>query len=272
MTSPTTPGRNPASARPGRHPQLDPDTGAAFDELATLPDGPHRKRLREEIVCAWLPMAHRLARRYSGRGESDEDLRQVAALGLLKAIDRFDPQAGTAFGAFAVPTIIGEIKRHFRDDLWAVHVPRRAQELRAQVHRARVELSVRPGHEAITVQDVAAHTGMSYDDVLIGLDAQKTFTALSLERPLGGDGTQQTLGDLVGQEDPALGLVDDREAAAPGLRMLPERERRILYLRFFMGLTQSEIASRVGVSQMHVSRLLRRSCDYVREQALAPQR
>ncbi|WP_399082505.1 SigB/SigF/SigG family RNA polymerase sigma factor [Streptomyces sp. BBFR2] len=254
-----------------RKPQLDPDTRVALHRLAALPDGPARTRLREEIVCAWLPMAHRLARRYSGRGESDEDLRQVAALGLLKAIDRFDPGVGTAFGAFAVPTIIGEIKRHFRDELWAVHVPRRAQELRARVHRARQELSDRPGHSAITVQDVAAHTGMPYEDVLIGLDAQKTFTALSLERPLGGEDTQQTLGDLLGQEDPALGLVDDREAAATGLRTLPERERHILYLRFYLGLTQSEIADRVGVSQMHVSRLLRRSCAYVREKALAPQ-
>lgn len=254
-------------ARSNRYPQKDPDTSAALDELSTLPDGPRRQQLREEIVCAWLPMAHRLAKRYSGRGESDEDLRQVAALGLLKAVDRFDPEAGTPFGAFAVPTIIGEIKRHFRDALWAVHVPRRAQELRAQVHRAREELAARPGQDAITVQDIADHTGLCHEDVLIGLDAQKTFAVLSLERPLTGEDTH-TLADLVGQEDPALGLIDDREAAAPGLRMLPVRERRILYLRFFMGLTQSEIASQIGLSQMHVSRLLRRSCDYVREQAL----
>ncbi|MFH8569504.1 SigB/SigF/SigG family RNA polymerase sigma factor [Streptomyces sp. NPDC017993] len=257
-------------ARPNRYPQKDPDTGAAFAELRTLPDGPRRQELREEIVRAWLPMAHRLARRYHGRGESDDDLRQVAAVGLLKAVDRFDPETGTPFGAFAVPTIIGEIKRHFRDAMWAVHVPRRAQELRAQVHRAREELAARPDRKSITVQDVAAHTGLPVEDVLIGLDAQKTFTALSLERPISGE-ENHTLSDRVGQEDPALGLVDDREAAAPALRLLPERERRILYLRFFMGLTQSEIAAQIGLSQMHVSRLLRRSCDYVREQALSPQ-
>ncbi|MBL1089341.1 SigB/SigF/SigG family RNA polymerase sigma factor [Streptomyces sp. NPDC001739] len=260
-----------SGAGSGRYAHLDPDTGAAFEELATLADGDRKERLREEILRAWLPMAHRLARRYTGRGESDEDLRQVAALGLLKAIDAFDPRADTPFGAFAVPTIVGELKRHFRDAMWAVHVPRSVKDLRTKVFHAREELAARAGQQEVTVRDLAAHTGLTQEEVLLGLDAENTFTALSLERPLGGDGSD-TLGELVGQEDPALALVDDRAAATVGLRMLPERERRILYLRYFMGLTQKEIGDRVGLSQMHISRLLRRSCDFVREQTFAAPR
>ncbi|WP_052867278.1 MULTISPECIES: SigB/SigF/SigG family RNA polymerase sigma factor [Streptomyces] len=253
-----------ASTALRRHPDA-PDTDAAFLRLATLPDGPARKRLREEIVCGWLPMANRLARRYSGRGETEEDLRQVAAVGLLKAVDRFDAASGTPFPAYAIPTILGELRRHFRDDLWAVHVPRRTQELRATVHQAREQLEFRNGSAALTIGDLAEHTGLSEEDVVLGLEAQGAYTALSLECPMSTDaGHSFHLADFLGDEDPELELVEERLCAAPVLRALPQRERIILYLRFFRDMTQSQIAEEIGISQMHVSRILQRCCRLVR--------
>ncbi|MFR9794296.1 RNA polymerase sigma factor SigF [Streptomyces sp. MS06] len=252
-----------------RHPHDDaPDTSESFRTLAALPPGPEREALRDEIVRAWLPMAERLAARFRSRGENHEDLRQVAALGLVKAVDRYDPDRGKAFESYAVPTVTGEIKRHFRDHTWTVHVPRRVQDLRNRVRLARQELAQTSGGSRPTVAEIAAHARISEEDVRVGLEALESFTALSLDAELPGGEDGYALGDLLGSPDPALDTVVDREAVRPRLAALPERERAILYMRFFGDMTQSRIAEELGLSQMHVSRLINRSCSRLREQVL----
>jgi RNA polymerase sigma-B factor len=212
-------------------------------------------------------MAHRIASRFRDRGEVIEDLRQVAALGLVKAVDRFDPERG-AFESYAVPTITGEIKRHFRDRMWALRVPRRVQELRNKVRLARRELAQTPGAPEPSTPDLAAHTGLTEDEVAAGLEALESFSTLSLdaELPAGDDG--YSLADTLGGPDVSYDIVIDRESAKESLRRLPERERAILYMRFFEDMTQSRIADRLGISQMHVSRLISRSCAQVRQEAM----
>jgi RNA polymerase sigma-B factor len=244
-----------------------PDTASRFARLVTLEEGPERDAVRGEIVTAWLPMAHRIAGRFRDRGEAIEDLRQVAALGLVKAVDRFDPERG-AFESYAVPTITGEIKRHFRDRMWALRVPRRVQELRNKVRVARRELTQKPGAAEPSAADIAAHTGLTEDEVTAGLEALESFSTLSLdaELPAGDDG--YSLADTLGDPDSSFDVVVDRESAKESLRRLPERERAILYMRFFEDMTQSRIADRLGISQMHVSRLISRSCERVRQEAL----
>ncbi|MYR98491.1 MULTISPECIES: SigB/SigF/SigG family RNA polymerase sigma factor [unclassified Streptomyces] len=243
----------------------DPDTAADFRRLLELPGGTARERLRGEIICAWLPMAHRLAARYRNRGETLEDLRQIAAIGLVNAVDRYDPEIGRAFAPFAVPTITGEIKRHFRDRMWSVHVPRRIQNLRNVVRLAHAELAAM----GITpsAARIAEHTGLSEDDVRQGSEALHGFSALSIDAETAPDGSELLLWDRLGMVDEAYDLVLDREAAKPGIRRLAERERRVLYLRFFAGMTQSAIAAELGLSQMHVSRLITESCRRIRESA-----
>ncbi|ALV32438.1 RNA polymerase sigma factor SigF [Streptomyces sp. CdTB01] len=251
------------------HPHDDaPDTADAFRRLATLPPGPQRDALRERVVEAWLPMAERLAGRFRNRGESNEDLRQVAALGLVKAVDRYDPELGNAFESYAVPTITGEIKRHFRDHMWTLHVPRRVQELRNRVRFAAQDLTQTVSGRRPTVAEIAEHADMSEEDVLAGMEALESFSALSLDAELPGSEDGYSLGDALGSPDPALDKVVDREAVAPRLAALPERERAILYMRFFGDMTQSRIAEQLGISQMHVSRLISRCCSRVREQVL----
>ncbi|MFF0190854.1 SigB/SigF/SigG family RNA polymerase sigma factor [Streptomyces sp. NPDC005244] len=244
-----------------------PEAGPLFTLLANMDDGPERDSVRDQLVALWLPMAHRLAGRFRDRGEALEDLRQVAALGLVKAIDRFDPSRG-AFESYAIPTITGEIKRHFRDRLWAVRVPRRVQELRNRVRLARRALTERPGTPEPTPAEIAAHTGLTEDEVFAGLEALESFSTLSLdvEMTAGADG--YSLSDTLGVTDPAFDVVVDREAAKKALRRLPERERSILYMRFFEDMTQSRIAEELGLSQMHVSRLITRSCRRVRNETL----
>ncbi|MET9257486.1 SigB/SigF/SigG family RNA polymerase sigma factor [Streptomyces sp. NPDC048182] len=254
-----------ASAR-RRHDDA-PDTMALFGRLAALEDGPERDALRDELVAAWLPMAHRIAGRFRDRGESIEDLRQVAALGLVKAVDRFDPERG-AFESYAVPTITGEVKRHFRDRMWALRVPRRVQELRNKVRVARRELTQSPGSPEPTVADLAAHTGLTEDEVGAGMEALESFSTLSLDAELSAGDDGYSLADTLGAADGSYDVVIDRESAKEGLRRLPERERAILYMRFFEDMTQSRIADRLGISQMHVSRLISRSCARVRDEAL----
>ncbi|MEU6811436.1 RNA polymerase sigma factor SigF [Streptomyces sp. NPDC046831] len=256
-----------ASAK--RHPHDDaPETGEAFRRLAALPASPRRDALRDEIVRAWLPMADRIAGRFRGRGESYEDLRQIAALGLVKAVDRYDPGLGHAFESYAVPTVTGEIKRHFRDHMWTLHVPRRVQELRNRVRAAARELSQTSSGDRPAVAEIAEHTGLSEEDVRTGLEALDSFTALSLDAELPGSDDGYCLSDALGAPDPALDTVVDREAVKPRLAALPERERAILYLRFFGDMTQSRIAERMGMSQMHVSRVISRCCERLREQVL----
>jgi RNA polymerase sigma-B factor len=251
------------------HPHDDaPDTTEAFRRIAALPDGPEKDALRQEVVTAWIPMADRLAGRFRNRGESTEDLRQVAALGLVKAVGRYDAERGTAFESFAVPTVVGEVKRHFRDHLWAIHVPRRVQELRNRVRSARQELSHSLDGHGPTIAQIAAHTGLTEDEVRAGMEALESYTAMSLDAgPPGADG--QALLDTLGHTDPGLDIVIDRVSVAPRLRELPEREQRILYLRFFAGMTQNQIAETMGISQMHVSRLISRTCAALRAAVLA---
>lgn len=213
-------------------------------------------------------MAERLAGRFRNRGESPEDLRQVAALGLVKAVDRYDPELGNAFESYAVPTITGEIKRHFRDHMWTLHVPRRVQDLRNRVRFAAQDLSQTIPGRRPTVAELAEHARMSEEDVLTGLEALESFTALSLDAELPGSEDGYSLSDALGSPDPALDTVIDREAVKPRLQALPERERVILYMRFFSDMTQSRIADELGISQMHVSRLISRCCTRLRDQIM----
>ncbi|MET8131521.1 MULTISPECIES: RNA polymerase sigma factor SigF [unclassified Streptomyces] len=259
--------RTQASAT--HHPHDDaPDTAEAFRRLARLPPGQQRDTLRAEIVESWLPMADRLAGRFRSRGENYEDLRQVAALGLVKAVDRYDPELGNAFESYAVPTITGEIKRHFRDHMWTLHVPRRVQDLRNRVRFASQDLSQTISGRRPTVAEIAEHARMSEEDVLAGLEALESFTALSLDAELPGSEDGYSLSDALGSPDPALDTVIDREAVKPRLQALPERERAILYMRFFSDMTQSRIADELGISQMHVSRLISRCCTQLRDQIM----
>ncbi|ROP55187.1 MULTISPECIES: SigB/SigF/SigG family RNA polymerase sigma factor [unclassified Streptomyces] len=266
----TSPSGTPATtaAAPARRSHDDaPDTAELFARLAELEEGPERDAARDELVTAWLPMAHRIAGRFRDRGESVEDLRQVAALGLVKAIDRFDPSRG-AFESYAVPTITGEVKRHFRDRMWALRVPRRVQELRNRVRVARRELTQHPGSPEPTTAAVAAHTGLTEEEVAAGMEALESFSTLSLDAELSSGDDGYSLADTLGASDTSFDVVVDREAAKEGLRRLPERERAILYMRFFEDMTQSRIADQLGISQMHVSRLISRSCARVRDEAM----
>ncbi|MFD6295583.1 SigB/SigF/SigG family RNA polymerase sigma factor [Streptomyces sp. NPDC060235] len=245
-----------------------PATDALFARLVELDDGPERDTVRDELVRLWLPMAHRLAGRFRDRGEAIDDLRQVAALGLVKAVDRFDPVRG-AFESYAIPTITGEVKRHFRDRMWAVRVPRRVQDLRNRVRVARRELSQRPGAAEPTSAEIAAHTRLTEEEVHDGLEAMESFSTLSLDAETGAGDDGYSLGDTLGGTDSSFDTIVDREAAAKELRRLPERERAVLYMRFFEDMTQSRIGEKLGISQMHVSRLISRSCARVRKGALA---
>lgn len=244
-----------------------PETDHAFRRLAALAEGPERRALREQLIVTWMPVAGRLAHRYRNRGEPDDDLRQVALLGLVKAVDRFDPERESAFIGFAVPTISGEIKRHFRDHSWSVHVPRRVQELRGRVRAARTELTCGLDGAGPSVARIAAHTGLTEDEVRLGESALDSYTALSLEAESGGD--RLRLLDALGRSDPAIALTVDRESVKPWLARLPARERTILYLRFFDDMTQGQIAEVFGISQMHVSRLLSTTCARIRAQVLS---
>ena len=226
-------------------------------------------RAREELVARLLPLARKLARRYQRPGEPLDDLVQVASVGLVKAIDRFALERSTAFSSFAVPTIVGELKRHFRDNGWAVHVPRGMQERVLLVDRTAATLSRRLGR-APAVAEIAAELEMPVDEVLEAREAAGAFTAMSLDAPRGGDaGDEPTFADSVGEDDDRLEKVVDRAAIAPALAALPDRDRQILSMRFVEDLTQQEIAERVGISQMHVSRLIRRSLDRLRAVAEA---
>ncbi|WP_221358193.1 RNA polymerase sigma factor SigF [Streptomyces beigongshangae] len=259
--------RTQASARHHSHDDA-PDTAEDFRKLAALPPGRARDALRDRITEAWLPMAERLAGRFRSRGENFDDLRQVAALGLVKAVERYDPERGNAFESYAVPTVTGEIKRHFRDHMWTLHVPRRVQDLRNRVRFARQDLAQTISGRQPTTTEIAEHAHMSEDDVRTGLGALESFTALSLDAELPGGDDGYSLGDVLGSADPALDVVIDREAVKPRLEALPERERAILYMRFFDDMTQSRIAEELGISQMHVSRLISRCCSRLREQIM----
>ena len=215
---------------------------------------------RKQLVEMYLPLAHRLAARYRNSGEPLDDLQQVASLGLLNSIDRYDPAAGP-FVRYAVPNILGELKRYFRDKSWGVHVPRSLQERTLKVTRTIDELSSTLGRSP-TPADVAEATGYALDDVIEAMDVSSAYSPTPLDAPMGSDGDDvRTLADSLGGEDQRFELVELGHSITPAFRMLPEREQLIIKLRFSDDLTQAEIAERVGVSQMHVSRLLRRALD-----------
>jgi RNA polymerase sigma-B factor len=236
-----------------------------LSRVAELPAGdPDRAALREEAIRRCVPMAEYLARRYRDRGEPLDDLVQVAIVGLIKAIDGFQPERGVPFSGYAIPTIIGELKRHFRDRGWSVRVPRRLQELGLEISRATGDLTQQLGRSP-TVADIAAHLGVSEEDVLLGLDSGQAYHTLSLNSPQPGDESGTELGELLGDDDPDIELVEQREALRPLIARLPRREQRILTMRFFGNMTQSQIAAAVGLSQMHVSRLLSHALEALRE-------
>jgi RNA polymerase sigma-B factor len=222
---------------------------------------------RTALVERFLPLARQLARRYERQDEPLDDLLQVASMGLVKAIDRFDPSRGIAFSSFAVPTILGELKRYFRDVGWAVHVPRGMQERALEVNKAITALSRTLGRSP-TPAELAQFTALTHEEVLEAMEAATAYDSVSLEAPrLNTEGEETDAGEFLdrfGQEDPGYELAEFSATLAPELRALPERDRLVLHLRFVEDMTQSEIAEHIGVSQMHVSRLIRRALERVR--------
>ena len=211
---------------------------------------------RDTVIERFLPLARQLARRYERPDEPIDDLVQVASMGLVKAVERFDPTRGIAFSSFAVPTILGELKRYFRDVGWAVHVPRSMQERALEVNRAVTELSRNLGRSPTTAE-LADATDLTHEEVVEALEAATAYDSVPLEGPRSDDGEEVGVAARLGAEDPGYELAEYSATLAPELRALPERDRLVLHLRFVEDLTQSEIAERIGVSQMHVSRLIR---------------
>ncbi|MHB1534541.1 MAG: SigB/SigF/SigG family RNA polymerase sigma factor [Acidimicrobiales bacterium] len=238
------------------------DLGAVFEEFARTGD----TVLRDQLVTAHLGLAEYLARRFANRGEPLDDLIQVASLGLIKAVSRFDPARGVAFSTYATHTIVGELKRHFRDKGWAIRAPRRMQELYLQVGDVVSTLGQELGRSP-TIAELAADIEVTEEEVLEALEAGQAYRFASLDAPPPGDTEGESLAARTGQEDVRFDDADDRATLSPLLAVLPEREQLILRLRFFEGLTQSEIAARLGISQMHVSRLLARSVAELRAAA-----
>lgn len=236
-----------------------------FDEMAALPeDDPQRGELRDKLVTGHIPVAEHIAARFSHRGVPREDLIQVATLGLINAVDRFQPDRGSDFLSFAVPTIMGEVRRHFRDASWSMRVPRRLKELNLAITSASGELAQTLGR-APTPSEIATKLGLSQEDVYEGLEAGNAYHSVSLDEALSADSDSDPLADTLGEEDAALEGVEYHESLRPLIEELPERERQILTLRFFHNLTQTQIAERVGISQMHVSRLLARTLERLRQ-------
>jgi len=236
-----------------------------FVEMATLDESdPRRGELRNDLVTGHLPLAEHIAARFSNRGVPREDLVQVATLGLINAVDRFQPDRGTDFLSFAVPTVMGEVRRHFRDASWSMHVPRRLKELNLAINSASAELSQRLGR-APTPSELARHLDLSQEQVYEGLEAGNAYHSMSLDEALSPNADSDSLGETLGEPDAALAGVEDYESLRPLIESLPERERQILTLRFFRHMTQTQIADRIGISQMHVSRLLARTLETLRE-------
>jgi RNA polymerase sigma-B factor len=236
------------------------DTKRLFAELQETGD----PAKREALAKLHLPLVEYLARRFKDRGEPLDDLIQVGSVGLLKAIDRFDLERGVEFSTYATPTIVGELKRYFRDKGWAVRVPRRLQELSLRMNKLVAQLTQDLGRSP-TVPELAKAAGVSEEEVLEALESGQAYSTTSLDAPTGdGDDTPLRL-DRIGEEDVALENLEYFASLAPLIERLPERERQILYLRFFKGMTQSKIAEHVGISQMHVSRLLTRILEFLRE-------
>jgi RNA polymerase sigma-B factor len=253
----------------GAYPPPAEDRAARTREDRRLLERYHRNgdpAAREALVARFLPLARQLARRYQRGGEPLDDLVQVASLGLLKAIDRFEPDRPTAFSSFAVPTILGELKRHFRDRGWSVRVPRDLQEMAVRVERVAEELALELGR-APTPIEIGEHIGATTEQVLEAREAAGAYRAVSLDRPRDDDEEGDGMADTMGVEDPGFGLAEDAATVERLMTVLTDREREVLRLRFAEDLTQSEIGARVGVSQMHVSRLIRQAVARLRDAA-----
>jgi len=237
------------------------DTKELFAELHKTGD----PEIRETLARLHLPLVEYLAKRFTERGESLDDLVQVGSVGLLKAIDRFDLERGVEFSTYATPTIVGELKRYFRDKGWAVRVPRRLQELSLRLNQIVATLTQELGRSP-TVAEIAKRAEVDTDEVLEALESGQAYSAMSLDVPTNSEEEDSPLrSDRLGAEDPALENLEYLASLQPLISQLPEREQTILYLRFFQGMTQSRIAERVGISQMHVSRLLTRTLGFLRE-------
>jgi RNA polymerase sigma-B factor len=219
---------------------------------------------RESLVRLHLPLVEHLTRRFLNRGEHYDDLLQVGTIGLIKAIDRFDAERGVEFSTYATPTIVGEIKRHFRDKSWAIRVPRRLQELRAAISSTSAELTQDLGRSP-TVAEIAGSIGVTEEEVIEGLESANAYSTLSLDASDSAEDSALSMLDTIGHDDEALEHVENRESLKPLLEELDPREKHILTLRFFRGMTQSQIAAEIGVSQMHVSRLLNKTLAQLRE-------
>jgi len=235
---------------------------AVYEEAGTEDE---KAVVREKLVDQYIGLVEFLARRFRNRGEPLEDLVQVGTIGLLKAIDRFDLEREVEFSTYATPTIVGELKRHFRDKGWAVRVPRRLQELHLELTKVISSLGQELGRSP-TVPEIAESAGISEETVLEGMEIAHAYSFTSLDAPIDSDDAESSsFADQMGSEDDQLENLEYRASLAPEMAKLPERERKILYLRFYRGMTQSEIADRLGISQMHVSRLLNRTLMRLRE-------
>ncbi|WP_433221741.1 SigB/SigF/SigG family RNA polymerase sigma factor [Dactylosporangium sp. CS-047395] len=256
--------------RPASREETDAVALALLSLLGDLPDGsPDRDRVRGRLIELYLPLAKYLAQRFRNRGEPLDDLVQVANVGLIQAVDGFDATRGAAFTSYAIPMISGMLKRHFRDRCWDVRVPRRVQELRQQINRVTETLTHTLGRSP-TVADLAAAVDATEEEVIEALEAGSAYKALSLDAPVGGDDQGVTvLGDMLGHDDTGLELAEAREALRPLLARLPAREQTIVAMRFHGGCTQSQIATELGISQMHVSRLLAGALTTLRNGLLA---
>lgn len=222
------------------------------------------EQARQHLVQLHLPLVDYLAKRFKDRGEPLDDLIQVGRIGLLKAIDRFDLDRGVEFSTYATPTIVGELKRYFRDKGWAVRVPRRLQELSLRLNKVIAQLTQDLGRSP-TIEEIAKFAGVSTEEVLEALESGQAYSTTSLDAPSGDDDDAPMRMDRIGEEDTSLDNLEYFASLAPLIKQLPEREQTILYLRFFKGMTQSSIAEHVGISQMHVSRLLTRILEFLRE-------
>lgn len=264
---PTTrpPSRTDASRGTGaRHGDDYADVVAALRELSAETDAAAHAKKRDNIIERCLPLAEHVAWRFSDRGEPFDDLLQVARIGVVNAVDRFDGERGDSFLSFAVPTVMGEVRRHFRDSMWAIRVPRRAKETSLSIGKATDELVQRLGRSP-RPSELAAHLGLPVDEVIDGLLARSAYQARSIDAtPEDDDG--RSIRDTLGDDDARLAQIDEFVTLRPVLDQLPDREREIVTLRFFHAMSQSEIAARVGISQMHVSRLLSRTLETLRKQ------
>ncbi|GAB0104277.1 SigB/SigF/SigG family RNA polymerase sigma factor [Nocardia sp. JMUB6875] len=253
-------------------------TGDSYDDIEPLlkelavavhRNDPSQDRLREEAIRRCLPLAEHIARKFSGRGEPYEDLLQVARVGLVVSIDRFDVTRGSRFLSFAVPTIMGEVRRYFRDGTWAVRVPRRIKEIQLRLGTTIEKLAQRLGRMP-TAREIAAEMEVDRAEVTQAMLAANAYQSSSLEAamPDGGENAPLSLLDALGEEEPNYELVEQYMAVRPHLQELPDREREVLVLRFFEGRTQAQIAAHLGVSQMHISRILSKTLSGLREAAL----